>query len=408
MTTRPLRLFASIAPVALLLACADSGDLPTASEPGLSAHRMAPGRSQVPGPQGYPLMAYDPVRDRVWQVGGFTRDGVLIYDLWTFSARSRRWTPVHNPVGPTSWDAVALDARSRKLIFYQGYNASFDAVDVETWAYDIDTGVWENRHPAVQPPTRWGAMMVYEPRADRVLLYGGADFAEGVACGFCSATTVRVDLWAYDYESNTWTERHPSVSPPPHHFPVMAYVPTIDRVILFGGYQQGFSTLFNDTWAYDYHQNRWKNLNPDNPPAPCAYHYMAYEPMTNRIVMFGGVLDESDYPNSPETTNNETWIYSVARNSWTQVFPEDAPGPRAWHVMSHTAGPVLLFGGGGNRVDLTNGTYLYSSRSNEYEQVCCVEPGGDGHQIVAQMTVAATAGLSDGGHLPRAGPMPRR
>jgi N-acetylneuraminic acid mutarotase len=315
---------------------------------------------------------------------------------------------VHNPVGPTSWDALALDPKSRKLIFYQGYSAAFDAVDVETWAYDIDTGSWENRHPAEQPPTRWGSMMVYDPRADRVFLYGGADFAEGLACGFCSATTVRGDLWAYDYESNTWTERRPSVSPPPHHFPVLEYVPTIDRVVLFGGFQQGFATLFNDTWAYDYSRNRWKNLSPANPPAPRAYHYMAFEPWTNHIVMFGGVLDESEYPNSPETTNNETWIYSVMRNSWTQLFPENAPSSRAWHVMSHTNGPILLFGGGGNRLDLTNDTYLYSSRSNEYEQVCCAERGDGGRHNVGQTSIAATAGITGDGHISRAGPTPRR
>lgn len=364
-----------LAIVALSLSCTDSGDLPSA--PTLTPHRSATMRPEAPVPQSYPLMAYDPIKDRVWLVGGFTPDFTLLTDLWTFNTRSRKWTPAHNALGPTSWDAIALDVQSRKIIMYQGYNAAFDAVDVETWAYDIDTGVWENRRPAVQPPTRWGSMMVYDPKADRVLLYGGANFAEGVACGFCAETTVRGDLWAYDYESNTWTERHPTVAPPPHHFPAMVYVPKIDRVILFGGYQQGFSTLFNDTWAYDYNRNRWTNLNPANAPAPRVYHYLALEPATNRIVMFGGVLDESNWPNSPETPNNETWIYSIARNTWSQVFSKSTPSPRAWHVMSRTDGPVLLFGGGTREI-FTNDTFLYSSRSNEYEQVCCGKGGTGG------------------------------
>jgi hypothetical protein len=353
-----------------LAACApDQRDLPSA--PNSTTTSAAARRPNVPGAQGYPLLAYDPVKDRVWLVGGFSTEGNLIYDLWTFNTQSRRWTQVPSSSGPTSWDAAALDRRSRKLILYQGYSAAFDAVDVETWAYDIDTGVWENRSPAVQPPTRWGSMMVYDPVADRVLLYGGADFAEGVACGFCATTTVRGDLWAYDYESNTWTERHPSVSPPPHHFPVLEYVPASDRVILFGGFQQGFATLFNDTWAYDYRTNRWSDLHPANPPAPRAYHYMALEPSTNRIVMFGGVEDESNWPDSPEAPNSETWIYNVATNAWSQAFPEEAPGPHAWHAMSRTNGPVFLFGGGATRSTWTNDTYLYSSRSNEWDQVCC-------------------------------------
>mgnify|MGYP001343349963 CR=1 FL=1 len=371
MSMHPSQSLPGLAILSLLAACNESRDLPSA--PRLAAHGVAARRPNVPGAQGYPLLAYDAVKDQVWLVGGFTTQGSLIYDLWSFSARSRKWTQAPSASGPTSWDAVALDRRSRKLILYQGYSAAFDAVDVETWAYDIDTGVWENRSPVVQPPTRWGSMMVYDPVADRVLLYGGANFAEGVACGFCTETTVLGDLWAYDYESNTWTERHPSASPPPHHFPVLAYVPSIDRVVLFGGFQQGFATLFNDTWAYDYKHNRWKNLNPANPPASRAYHYMALEPATNRIVMFGGTLHWSE--TGDEVGNDETWIYSVAGNSWKQVFPEDAPGLRAWHAMSRTSGSVLMFGGGDTRSTWTNDTYLYASRDNRWAQVCCAAPG---------------------------------
>ena len=383
--TRAALTFAWLALVAFNAACTEGR---TPSAPSLTAHRS---RGEFPSPQGYPLLAHDPVTDRVWLVGGFTTDFALLQDLWTFSTRSRAWTPVGNPTGPTSWDATALDAQSRKLILYQGYSAAFDAVDVQTWAYDVESGVWENRTPAVQPPSRWGSIMVYDPEADRVLLYGGANFADGLACGFCGATTVFGDLWAYDYESNTWTERHPSVSPPPHHFPVLVYVPTIDRTVLFGGFQQGFTSLFNDTWSYDYDANRWTDLDPDDPPAPRAYHYMALEPKTNRIVMFGGTLNPSE--SGEEVPIDETWIYDVSGNSWQQAFPKESPGPHAWHVMGRTSGPVLLFGGGDSRATWTNDTYLYSSRSNRWEHVA----GGGAGSAPAGIAVHTPGAMSGGG-----------
>jgi N-acetylneuraminic acid mutarotase len=301
-------------------------------------------------------MAYDPVKDRVYEVGGYYGYGfdAVINDLWSFAPRTRTWTQIADVLPPGNGDALALDVQSRRIIEYQPF-----AEQIETWAYDLETGKWENRHPAVEPPARWGSMMVYDPAADRILLYGGTDLNDG--------STVLGDLWAYDYESNSWTALHPRVSPAPHHFPVLEYVPTIDRVVLFGGFQQGFASLFNDTWAYDYRRNRWVNLRPKNPPAPRAYHYMAFDPASNQIVLFGGILHPSDQPD--ETTINETWTYSVSRNAWMQVFPDGAPGPRAWHAMSHTGGPVVLFGGGASRFSYTNETFLYKAGARRWELV---------------------------------------
>jgi N-acetylneuraminic acid mutarotase len=183
------------------------------------------------------------------------------------------------------------------------------------------------------------------------------------------------------------------------------YVPTIDRVVLFGGYQPGFTSLYNDTWAYDYNANRWTNLNPPNPPAPRAYHYMAFEPRTNRIVMFGGILEPSDLPD--ETTINETWIYSVSENTWSQVFPTGAPNPRAWHVMSGTNGSVVLFGGGDSRVTYTNDTFLYSSRSNRWAHV----PGENAAATAAMTTTwpnLSTVRVTSGRRAVGEGPTPRQ
>ena len=77
-TTFALRLL-PLAPLLLLAACTDSRDLPSA--PSLTAHQYPAERLELPSPQGYPLLAYDPVKDHVWQAGGFTTDGALIYDL---------------------------------------------------------------------------------------------------------------------------------------------------------------------------------------------------------------------------------------------------------------------------------------------------------------------------------------
>ena len=69
-TTFALRLL-PLAPLALLLACTESRELPSA--PSITAHRSATDGSDAPAPRGYTLMVHDPVKDRLYLFGGFSR-----------------------------------------------------------------------------------------------------------------------------------------------------------------------------------------------------------------------------------------------------------------------------------------------------------------------------------------------
>jgi hypothetical protein len=353
-----------LAPFVLVLACdSESRTLPSA--PSITARRSAE-RPVVPSPRGTLQMVHDPVGNLLYLIGGISPvpcqdlacGNSLIDDLWSFTPRSRTWRQIADALPPREGDAAAMDFRSRQIVMYQPYFSDIP----ETWAYDVEKGTWENRRPADEPPGRWGSMMVYDSKADRALIYGGGDLNDP------SGATGLGDLWAYDYETNTWTERHPPVSPSPHQWSALVYVPAIDRTILFGGIKPDGS-LLNDTWAYDYRHDRWTNLQPENPPTPRMMHYMAFEPATNRLVMFGGFLAAYAQP------TNDTWIYDVAANRWSQVFPKDSPTPRAMHVMSRTNGPVVLFGGGSDQPHLTNETFLYRSLANEWKQVAVGEQG---------------------------------
>jgi len=381
MTPRSTLFLIFLAPIALLGACTEPRDLPSAPAQSIAAHR--PATFDAPSPRGTLQMVHDPLRDRLYLVGGISpipcQDlscaNSLIDDLWGFNPRSHTWSEISDQLPPREGDAAALDSRSRRIIMIQPFFGP-----IETWAYDLDKGTWENRHPAVEPPARWGSMMIYDSRADRVLLFGGADLSDNTGLN---------DLWAYDYESNTWTQRHPAVSPPPHQWHALVYVPTSDRTVLFGGTNPSDGSLLNDTWAYDYHRNRWTDLAPRHAPAPRMTHYMAFEPRTNRLVLFGGFLSPYDQ------ATGDTWIYDVATNRWRQAFPKASPGPRAFHVMSRTNGPVVLFGGGPNQAGWTNETFLYDSRADTWERV-----SGDHPAATAVMTSTspnfATSGITNG------------
>ena len=75
MSMHPSRSLLGLAALSLLAACTESRDLPSA--PQLAAHGVAARRPNVPGAQGYPLLAYDPVKDHVWLVGGWRLAGCV-------------------------------------------------------------------------------------------------------------------------------------------------------------------------------------------------------------------------------------------------------------------------------------------------------------------------------------------
>ena len=65
----------------------------------------------------------------------------------------------------------------------------------------------------------------------------------------------------------------------------MAYDSRRKRIILYGGRDTGIAT-FDDTWAFD--GVTWTQLTPATVPPRRIFHTMTYDPVRDRVVMFGG------------------------------------------------------------------------------------------------------------------------
>src|SRR5688572_18035452 len=119
---------------------------------------------------------------------------------------------------------------------------------------------WTNMSPAGAPAgTLVNMAMAYDSAADRMVVFGGTDFGGGPG----SDTT-----WAYDFESNAWTDRNPEVHPPAGWLLRAAYDSRAQRTIMFGGWDGEAERFTNDTWAYDYAENTWTNLSASGSPSP--------------------------------------------------------------------------------------------------------------------------------------------
>ena len=164
------------------------------------------------------------------------------------------------------------------------------------------------------------------------------------------------DTWLYDLSDNNWIQKAPITKPIKRAKHAMASVIGEDKVMLFGGEGNAPPYFYNDTWIYDLSNDTWTNMNPTNKPSGRYAHAMASFYNTDKILMFGG---------SSGSWEHDTWIYDFSENKWTQKSPVIYPSGRRDHSLATIGGNdlILLFGGY-ESAGIANDTWLYNYKNN--------------------------------------------
>ena len=293
-------------------------------------------------------MAYDIESDQIVLVAGqgnhCSRPRIVTS---TFDLSKNTWQMLEtNAREPQGEGPAAYDAQSDRVIQYIGVLpgcSTFSAVG-QTWAYDANTNTWTDRKPPDGPLSLIGARMVYDSESDRMILSGGLD---------AKSFAVMSDTWAYDYESNSWKNMQPAGKRPNiDNFFAMSYDAAADRVIAWG-------CTPGIIGVYDYNSNTWESRETKTYPSYCDYNAMVYDPGTGLNILFGGTK------RSDESPSNETWGYDYKSNHWELLSASNPPNPRGWHAMVYDtrAGLMVLFGGGASRDKFTNELWTYNTAS---------------------------------------------
>ena len=140
--------------------------------------------------------------------------------------------------------------------------------------------------------------MVYDSKSNRVILFGGRNNSQDNFIPF-------LETWAFEVNSATWTEMKPEVSPGAIFEP-MVYDSQAGRTIYYAGMKGSYPayTANAETWAYDDDTNTWTNLQSVNTPAGLGDGGMAYDAKSDKVILFGGVSGENIHQ-----AINQTWAF---------------------------------------------------------------------------------------------------
>ena len=336
--------------------------LPTATkvQPTATPAEQPPGLS--PSPRGAYGMAYDSKTNRVILYGGWTGNESLRSsyndETWSYDVSANTWTKMNPSTSPgiRCGHELVYDVESDRFILFGGYYfyGSWTVLD-DTWIYDANTNTW-TKMKAKGPFSHAGGQMVYDSESDRTIFFSGYSFG---------GDYFFLDTWAYDDESDTWTEMKPAISPPAQYYHGMTYDPKADRIILFGVNSPTLANpdtpTDNSVWSYDYNTNTWEQRKTASGPFGRSGGAIAYDTKAERVILYGGT----------DLGSSDMWAYDYEQNTWTELKPSINPGEISFHDMVYlsTIDRLLLFGGITNRSQFWGNTWLYDFNVNTWIDV---------------------------------------
>ncbi len=238
-------------------------------------------------------------------------------------------------------------------------NVTVDGMGSDGQLRIVQFGRWVQQNPAKKPSKRYGHGIATVSGDDKVVLFGGTN---GVLNGEDNET------WIYDYSNNQWYLKNITHGPSPRQALLMVTINNSDKILLYGGFLGKLSTkhlYYSDTWIYNVTTNQWKNQTPTGTPIPVNGFALASVFNTDNVVLFGG------FDSSYMVTGDQTWVYNLNTNTWTQKFPSTKPPQRYLHAMApiFNTNKVLLFGGHNGQNDNRQDTWIYDLSSNTWSEI---------------------------------------
>ncbi len=194
-------------------------------------------------------------------------------------------------------------------------------------------GIWSQDFPDPVPLYRSFPYSVHDGPRRRMVMFGGQS-------GYNDFGTANLnDLWAYAYDTQTWsTLTAIGTAPSPRGGGASVWDPAGDRILFLCGATDGFIVV-DEVWSLSLSGTpQWELLAPTGtPPSARWLNSAAYDPRRNRVLMFGG---DGGLP-------DELWELDLSGPSpaWSQIVVPGGPSMnRAVALVDSTRDQLIVVG----------------------------------------------------------------
>src|SRR2546421_421357 len=134
-------------------------------------------------------------------------------------------------------------------------------------------------------------------------------------------------------------------------FDQVVYAPSMHSLVYFTG---------GLTAAYDPAARRWTDLAPPHSPPPVVGGSLAYDPLHDEIVLFGGGHVAEPGPEGTVEGYTGRWIYSPRANDWHELPRGQQPPPRMnTRIVTDTRHNMLVVFAGDGQSHYLADTWLF-------------------------------------------------
>jgi len=297
-------------------------------------------------------MVFDSTRNKFVIFGGRANSGYDLADTWEWDPGTGAFTNRTASVGPSarSQHSMVFEKATGKVLLFGGGLAdstsgvtSISLAFGETWEWDAGTGAWTQLKPTSAPGARYDSALIWDSKRNRAVLFGGMQKPQADVDGI-----PQNDVWEWDPAKASWTLRPSKGKQPTARWGhAMAYDPGRGMAVLAGGEDLDTNLELADLWDWDPNSATWtQRLDGSEPNLPAARMYASLVTAQNRLDLLAGLT--LDQESGKEVASRELWELDPASATFTnRSVIQSGPSPRAGHSIAFcpATGKTYIFGG---------------------------------------------------------------